>query len=135
MEMLIDASIVMATLLNEPEKPTIVTLTTGQDLAAPAVLPYEIGNALSSLARRGRLTAEQVNKGYSLFTGIPIRLLEPDMNKSLRLAAEFSIFAYDAYYLETAVRHNFPLLTLDRQMLRLAEELNIKTPEVSDESV
>ena len=135
MELMTDASVFMAVLLNQTEKQKIISLTTRHDLVAPAVLPYEIGNALSALCRRQRLDSKQIVRGFTQFSSIPVRLIEPDIDKALRLVARFLIYAYDAYYLEIAVRHNMALLTLDKQMVRLAKELNLKVLEVSNEDL
>ena len=40
-------------------------------------------------------------------------------------AVKFNIYAYDAYFLECANSLRSPLLTLDRGMKRIAEEMGI----------
>jgi hypothetical protein len=47
MKIIADTNTFLAVALNEPEKPEIIRLTTGYDLVAPLILPFEIGNALS----------------------------------------------------------------------------------------
>jgi len=39
----------LAVALDEPEKKRIIDLTSGVDVIAPKILPYEIGNALSAI--------------------------------------------------------------------------------------
>ena len=36
------------------------------------------------------------------------------------------IYAYDAYFLDCAVRHKAPLLTLDRKLKTAAQNLNVE---------
>jgi len=129
MTVIADANIFLSVLLNEPEKKRIIKLTKEAELAAPEILPYEIGNALSSLYKRNRLNIEEVRKCYRSFLSIPVRLVSVEIPKSLEMAARFNIYAYDAYYLETAHRLKLRILTLDRHMLDIASKLNIRAVE------
>jgi len=40
------------------------------------------------------------------------------------------MYAYDAYFMDCAIRQKPPLLTLDRKLILAAQRLNIKTIEV-----
>ena len=135
MNILIDASALMPILINEPEKQYIVNITKNCKLLAPSVLPYEIGNALTRLKRRKILNEKQVIVLYKDFKKIPLRLLEININNALRIACKYNIFAYDAYYLETAYRLNLPLLTLDSTMKNIALDLKIKILEGENENI
>jgi len=53
MKMVADTNVFMAVALGEPERDSIVTATRGAERIAPDIIPCEIGNALSSLFRRG----------------------------------------------------------------------------------
>ena len=129
MNVLIDASALMPILINEPEKGCIVNITKNCELLAPSMLPYEIGNALSRLKKRQILNEKQIAAAYNDFRKIPLRLLEVDIENALKIACKYTIFAYDAYYLEMAYRLNLPLLTLDRSMKKIAFDLNLKVLE------
>ena len=107
----------------------IINATKDCKLIAPSMLPYEIGNALTRLKRRQILSGKQIITAYNDFKRIPLRLLEVDIENALRIACNFSIYAYDAYYLEMAYRLNLPLLTLDRSMKKTALELKLKVLE------
>jgi predicted nucleic acid-binding protein len=48
-----------------------------------------------------------------------------DIQKALRLAMEFKIYAYDAYFLQCAKSLSSPLITLDTRMKQVASKLNI----------
>ncbi|GHT67469.1 twitching motility protein PilT [Bacteroidia bacterium] len=126
MEIIADANIFLAVILNEPEKGRIIELTKGAELVSPDVIPYEIGNALSAMQKRHRLDEVQVRRSFTIFEVIPVRLVSVDILQALNLACKFNIYAYDAYYLEVAQRLSLPLLTLDQQMKNTACELNIK---------
>jgi predicted nucleic acid-binding protein len=47
------------------------------------------------------------------------------IRQSLRLALEFNINAYDAYFLQCAKQLSSPLITLDKRMKQVARDLNI----------
>ena len=131
MNILVDANVYLAVVLNEPEKQRIIEMTKGAELVSPEVLPYEIGNALTAMFKRQRLTKEQALKSFNIFDIIPIRLENVDVFAALDIACNFNIYAYDAYYLELAQRLNLPLLTMDNQMKEIAKSLNLKLLEVN----
>ena len=126
MDVLIDASALMPILINEPEKEELINATKNCELLAPSILPYEIGNALTRLKRRQILTESQIIRAFNDFLDIPLRLVEVDIKNALKIACNYSIYAYDAYYLEIACRLNLPFLTLDGPMKKIALDLNLK---------
>jgi predicted nucleic acid-binding protein len=125
MKVVIDTSALLAVALDEPEKSRLVAATQETTLLAPAVLPFEIGNALSAMVKRGRLTAEQALDVLSVADGIAVQMVAVDLPAALEMACEAGIYAYDAYFLQTAATLNCPLLTLDQSMRRLAEARGI----------
>ncbi len=130
MNVLVDANIYLAVILNEPEKKRIVELTKNSDLISPLVLPFEIGNALSALLKRKALNQNDVLRAYEIFKEIPLRLVDVNIETALKIATDFDIYAYDAYYLESAKRYNSKLLTLDKKMKEVAISLGIDVMEV-----
>jgi predicted nucleic acid-binding protein len=90
------------------------------------VLPYEIGNALSSLLRRKVLSVEQLPAAWDAVQSIPVELLSIDVRSSLDLAARFGLYAYDAYFLQCAASERCPLLSLDKRVKSVAPELGIR---------
>ena len=54
-----------------------------------------------------------------------MRLVEVNIIKSLELAKKYNIYAYDAYYLETAKRLNCKFMTLDKKVINAANDLNL----------
>ncbi len=126
MNVISDTNIFLAVVLNEPEKDRIIELTSGVDVVAPEILPYEIGNVLSVICKRKQITDEEALSAQRATNGIPVRLVAIDIQKALELALEFSIYAYDAYFLQCAVALSGPLLTLDNRMKKVATELSIE---------
>jgi predicted nucleic acid-binding protein len=125
MNIITDTNIFLAVVLNEPEKERIIEQTSNCKLLSPEILPYEIGNALSAIVKRKQLTIEQALQAIELADAIPVRLVQPDIKSSLELALRFNIYAYDAYFLQSALSLNCPLLTLDKKMKEVAKQLNI----------
>ncbi|NTU44225.1 MAG: type II toxin-antitoxin system VapC family toxin [Chlorobiaceae bacterium] len=126
MRIIADTNIFLAVVLEEPEKRRIIELTTGHELAAPELLPYEIGNALTALVKRLVLSAEEVHLAWQVTQSIPVQLCGVDIGSALRLALDKRIYAYDAYFLECALQMRCPLLTLDRRMKAVAREIGIQ---------
>jgi predicted nucleic acid-binding protein len=125
MKIVADTNTFLAVALDEPEKDWLIQVTDGHDLVAPAVLPYEIGNALSSLVRRKVVTDSQLGPVWDAAAAIPVELAAVDARASLLLAGHFRIYAYDAYFLQCSLETKCPLLTLDGGMKRVAKELDI----------
>lgn len=130
MKYIVDASVLMAVLMNEPEKGTIVELTENSDLLAPGCVPWEIGNALSAMLRRSRISTDVARSMFETFEGIPIRYLSVEFGNVLQLCGKHRLYAYDAYYLDCAQRHYIPILSLDRRLCQVAVALGIPTPEI-----
>ena len=129
MDIVADTNIFLAASLNEPEKSRIVQLTTDASITAPEILPYEIGNALSAMVKRNKLTEAQALKAEKASGLIPVRLVSVDIHASLKIAAEQNIYAYDAYFLYCDRMYSLPLLTLDKRMKLVAIELGIQVLE------
>jgi len=126
MNIVVDANVYLAVILNEPEKQIIIEHTKGVDLISPEVLPYEIGNALAAMFKRKRLNKEQIMKSFDIFNTIPSYLAPVNIARALDISCMFNIYAYDAYYLELAERLKIPLFTFDKQMKNIAKNLEIK---------
>jgi len=127
----IDTSALLAVLLNEQHKPEIVEVTKGHDLQAPFSLDAEVGNALSSMFKRDRLSLDQVRQVLTQFSEIPIRRTKLRLAEAAELAYGYNIYAYDAYVLDCARQYRSPLLSLDNQLKTIGEKLKLTVLEVS----
>ena len=130
MDIVIDTSALIAVIAGEPERNKIVELTTGNTLIGPGSIPWEIGNAFSAMFKQNRLTIGEAQKGLIIFDSIPLRYLKPDFVNALKLSKQADMYAYDAYFLDCAIRLKAPLLTLDRKLRTAAQNLNVETMEV-----
>lgn len=126
MEVVADASALLAVVFDEPERDTIIAATEGVTLMAPVALHYEIGNALISMHRKGRIEEAEILPAWLASQRIPVQLVPVEMETALTLANSHGIYAYDAYYLQCSLTHRRPLVTLDRRMREAAESLGIR---------
>jgi predicted nucleic acid-binding protein len=130
MKIVADTNTFLAVAMNEPERPQIIRLTVGHDLVAPEVLPFELGNALTDMMKKGVLRPSQVTVAWDSVQVIPVELRRIDVRSALGIAAKFRTYAYDAYFLECALSLRLPLLTLDGDMRRVARDLSIPVLEL-----
>jgi predicted nucleic acid-binding protein len=130
MKLVVDTSVIIAVIANEAEKSRLIALTRDTELLAPASLPWEIGNAFSAMLRRNRITLEQSLKAIAAYRQISLRLIPVDLSHALRVAEELNIYAYDAYMVAVAQRHNCALISLDQHLRRSAASLGIEVLEV-----
>lgn len=96
----------------------------GSSAIVPAVWVYEVANVLAVGERRGRITSEQANRQIALLAGLRIAVADCDRFHMLRavreLALRHNLAAYDAAYLDLAVRTALPLATTDSRLVEAA---------------
>ncbi len=126
-----DTNTFLAVTLYEPERDEIIRLTLGHDLVAPDILPFEIGNALSAMLKRRTLEPDHLLSVWDATQQIPVDLRSVDIREALKIASQFNIYAYDAYFLVCAISLHSPLITLDRHMNEVAKSLGIPNMEVT----
>jgi predicted nucleic acid-binding protein len=126
MDIVADASAVLAVVLNEAARDSIIKRTADCRIVAPEVLPYEIGNALVVVRKKERLSDAQVLRAYDSAQRIAVTLLPVAVPRAIRLAMQFGIYAYDAYYLQCCIENRLPLLSLDGRMCEVAGKLQIR---------
>jgi len=131
MNVVADASVIIAVIANEPEKDILVKLTKGVDLIAPHSVHWEIGNAFSAMLKRKRIVLNQSLKALEVYINISIRFLDVELEESLKIADRFGIYAYDAYLIRCALKYKSPLISLDQNLVSFAKQMNIRVMEVT----
>ena len=131
MDITTDTSVLIAVILNEPEKKSIINATAGHNLVGPGSIRWEVTNAFSAMFKRDRISLRTAQKALAVFDVIPIRYLDVDFHHSLKLAHDNNIYAYDAYFLDCALRNKTPFLSLDSQMINRAKKIGIDILEIS----
>ncbi len=130
MKIVIDASVIIAIIADEPLKPALIKATKQSELIAPASIHWEIGNAFSAMFKRKRISMEQAQQAIAIYQKIPIRYVDADLFQSIKLASELNIYAYDAYLLCCSKEYHSPLLTLDEKIANIAKLNGIKVMEI-----
>ena len=123
----IDTSAILSVLVNEVHKKQIIRVTQDCELQSPASLDAEIGNALSAMVKRNKLSLNEAQEVIEQFDRIPIRRTSIRLLQVMDLVSAFKIYAYDAYVLDCARQYQTPLLSLDKKMIDIANKLQIIT--------
>lgn len=126
MKLIIDTSCVLAVLLNEEKRQAIIDSTLGKELLAPETIHAEFGNAISALFKRNRIDIDSAQEAIRKFQDLPISYKAINLPKSIEIAHQLKIYAYDAYFLELCLRQHLPLLTLDSIMAEKARSLSME---------
>jgi len=130
MNLVIDTSILIAVLASEPERERLVQQTEGFDLLAPASVHWEVGNALSAMLKRKRITHGQLHPVISAYEQIPLRFVDVDLQDALEIAAAHDLYAYDAYIIACARENRCNLISLDKNLLQAAKAAGVGILEV-----
>ena len=96
----------------------------GRSLVAPALLYYEVSNALHRYAAHGELLPQEAAEALEAALGLDIALTgDADLHRrALELAQRLSLPAtYDAHYLALAERLGAEFWTSDRQLARAVQ--------------
>ena len=131
MKVIADTNIFLSVALEEKSKSKIVSLTQGCDIYAPEILPYEIGNAISAMVKRKQIHSSDAVSIFSITQKIPVKLIKVDIPKALSIATDKNIYAYDAYFIQSALSSSCSILSLDQKMIEVSRSMNIQILEES----
>jgi predicted nucleic acid-binding protein len=96
---------------------SVLLAVENQTLIVPAIWAVEITNALLVGERRKRIRQPEVRRFIDLMNSLSVvedgQPFADTVSNVLPLAREYDLSAYDAAYLDVAVRHEIPLATLD----------------------
>lgn len=120
----IDASYVLTRIM--PDETPAATPPSSAGVA-PTLLWAEVRNAFLVAERRQRLTASEAEELVATFDSLGIVLdTEPRSDVVMALARRHSLTAYDALYLELALRKGADLATLDRTLAEAARAEGVR---------
>lgn len=95
----------------------------------PPIWPLEICNTLLVSERRERTTSAHTIQFLRLLSDLPITVdHQSDLHRCpdiLRIAQNHNLSAYDASYLELALRRDLPIATLDSRLRKAAAAAGI----------
>jgi predicted nucleic acid-binding protein len=128
--LVVDASVSAAWLL--PDEATAYTeaalqATTQGEVWVPPLWRLEICNLLLSAQRRRRITDAQRQQLVAGAQALHVRVdtASVAMTTIDGLAAKHGLSAYDATYLELAIRRGLPLATVDQKLLKAMAAANV----------
>ena len=128
----IDASVALAWCFDdEATEATRALLDRFEDGRAevPSLWHLELANALAMGERKGRITPARASEFIALIDALPIVIDERTPSVALNSVLELSwrelLSAYDASYLELAMRRGVPLATKDNDLARAANHMGV----------
>ena len=130
MDITVDTSTLIAVVSDESSRARAIEVTTGHSLIAPSSVHWEIGNALSAMIKRDRITLAQAHACIDSYLQIPIKWVDVDLKQASSVVKQVRVYAYDAYLLVCAMQTGTPLLTLDQPLKSAAANLGIEVLEV-----
>ena len=133
MAFVLDCSVAMAWLFPDEANESTDALREAlaiEQAVVPALWLIEVGNALLTATRRGRLSKNEWQRIRDDFEALPIDIDTDScarvLDTVLPLASDHELSVYDATYLELALRLSLPLATLDRQLSTAAGGAGVK---------
>jgi predicted nucleic acid-binding protein len=101
----------------------------GKTVLVPSIWPIEIANAVLVGERMKRLRPPEIQRFIALLEGLPLaqdsQTVGEHIGNVLPLAREYGLSAYDAAYLELAIRYEAPLATLDGKLQKAAQRSGV----------
>jgi len=88
----------------------------------PALWLYEVANVVELAVRKRRIPAEKALAFLESLADLPVEVENPGT-----LASQYQLTAYDAAYLELAIRHKLPIASLDKALSRAALAAGVNT--------
>ncbi|MGH7841858.1 MAG: type II toxin-antitoxin system VapC family toxin [Candidatus Binataceae bacterium] len=131
--MVLDASVTLAWCFEDERDDyaaaILMQLVAGDEAIAPAMWPYEVVNALVVGERRGRISPAEAALFVERLANYPIVVeppaTPPNWTALLDLARTTKLSAYDAAYLELALREQLSLVTLDTRLRAAARKAGL----------
>jgi predicted nucleic acid-binding protein len=131
---IVDASLALGWYLKDEDDRTynldVLAGLNANEALVPFLWTYEVANGLVMAHRRKRLAESDITTILESLKGLPITVDPPDADKVMQLpviALKHQLTAYDAAYLELALRLKLPIATKDGAMKRAMTSCGIET--------
>jgi len=128
----VDCSIAMAWLFHDeatPETAALLNRMLSETALVPALWFLEVTNVLALAERKGRISASQSDSFIASLGKLSIERDDGASDRAftylLMSCRAHRLTAYDATYLDLAVRRGLPLATLDGDLRKIARKLRI----------
>ena len=128
----LDGSITLAWLFHDEKNAdadAIIGKLPALEMLVPRLWHLEVANVLLVGERRGRCTQADVTAWLAFLSALPI-VVDPATearawSDTIALARQHGLTAYDAAYLELALRERLPLATLDAKLRSAAKAVGV----------
>ena len=92
----------------------------------PGIWNLEITNVLSNHVQRGRLTPDVARTVLAEMAALPAGVVDAGPpSLVMHLSVDHRLTSYDAAYLGAALRGDLPIATVDRELIRAAQEAGV----------
>ena len=131
----IDASVIVSWFLLDESNGKYEFILNNIDkikIHVPSIFQYEFINILLNAQKSKRIEHSTAVKVLEIVSKYPI-VIESSTNdigeniKVFEMAQGYDLTAYDAAYLELAIRLNVPLITYDKFLSNIAKKLKLRT--------
>jgi predicted nucleic acid-binding protein len=127
MSLIVDASVAVKWVANEPGSDRARALYLSDECWAPSLIMAEVGNALWKKQRMKVVSIEQTT---AALRALPDRIRLFDVTdlaaRAFAIAADLDHSVYDCFYLALAERENARLVTADQRLFDVARKTKIK---------
>jgi predicted nucleic acid-binding protein len=130
--LIVDCSMAMAWYFKDKATPytnSVLASLATERAVVPVQWPLEVANVLLMAERRRRSNQTRAAKWLRYLSALPIAIDQETPFRSfdpiINLARSQKLTAYDASYLELAVRRGLPLATLDRDLKKAAQVVGV----------
>ncbi len=130
--MIVDASLTIDWLTGAEASEKVDRLFTSADLAAPALLRFEVANALRNLLVRRRIDKPFRDRCLQTFLTLPIELDDAAtrqtdvLDQVAALSNRHGLTIYEASYVELAIRKPSPLASFDQPLIAAARREGVE---------
>jgi predicted nucleic acid-binding protein len=133
MAFVIDASVALAWCFEDEAAgiaDSVLARLEEEEGVAPSIWPLEVANGLRSAERRGRIDEREIPAAVRLLAALPIQVVPTGLAQALgdvlSMARAAGLSAYDAAYLDLALRRGLPLATADEFLARAAQATGVE---------
>ena len=135
MTIVVDSSVVLSWVMPDEDRrltEDLLDSVASTGAVIPPLFRIEVGNSLLMGARRKRIAFEYIPEALDLIGQLPLRIdtssADHVWDSTVELAAAYGLTLYDATYLESAIRLNMPLATLDANLAHAARRAGVSSP-------
>lgn len=140
MQFVLDCSVAISWCLvdeNDDYANAILAMMPDSEAFVPGIWSLEIANTLVVAERRNRITQAQSEQAIALLQSLLIQVDSVTdakaLDATLKLARQEALAAYDAAYLELALRLQLPLATVDTRLAEAATRCGVGLVVVNEE--